>query len=90
MAFENIDLQRMQPMQHIHVPAIGGLDSISPKTQVQPGTLYECSNYEVDLESGYKLSDGITLYTNRGFTVPAKFISSVIDLGDSTADQMIS
>jgi len=86
MAFENIDLQRLQPAQHIHVPAIGGLDSISPKTQVQPGTLYDCLNYEVDLESGYKQSDGIALYTNRGFTVPAKFISSVIDLGDTTAD----
>ena len=47
------------------VPLTGGLDFISPKTQVNPGSLQECMNYEVARESGYSLSRGLMAYSGR-------------------------
>lgn len=47
------------------VPLTSGLDFISPKTQVNPGSLQECMNYEVARESGYSLSRGLMAYSGR-------------------------
>ena len=49
------------------IPAVGGLDLLSPKTQVNPGTLQECMNYEVAIESGYKLANGLMKFGGKAF-----------------------
>jgi len=49
------------------IPAVGGLDQLSPKTEINPGTLQECMNYEVSRETGYKIAEGIMKFAGTSF-----------------------
>lgn len=71
--YNSINVNLMQPDQHLHVPAISGLDSMSPKSAVQPGSLFECMNYEVALEAGYRQLDGLLEYTGNAWEIPTRF-----------------
>lgn len=65
--------------QHFHTPATGGVDRATPKSQVNPGTLADCLNYEAGLESGYQPLSGLLNYTGRGYTVPKTFLKATVD-----------
>lgn len=65
------------------IPAVGGLDLLSPKTQVNPGTLQECMNYEVSVESGYKLAEGLMKFGGKSFQA---FDAHLIATVDSTTN----
>ena len=60
------------------VPAIGGLDQLTPKTQVNPGTLQDCMNYEVSRESGYQLAEGIMKFGGKSFFALEKHLTANI------------
>jgi hypothetical protein len=47
--------------KHI-VPLVGGLDLVSPRFFVTPGTLADCLNYETYSVSGYSVVEGIQRY----------------------------
>ena len=47
--------------KHI-VPLVGGLDLVSPRFFVTPGTLADCLNYETYSISGYSVVEGIQRY----------------------------
>ena len=47
--------------KHI-IPLVGGLDLVSPRFFVTPGTLADCLNYETYSVSGYSVVDGFQRY----------------------------
>lgn len=58
----------------------GGLDLLSPAVAVAPGTLQDCWNYEVSINSGYTLSSGLMLWAGKTFSVFREWIDcSVIE-----------
>ena len=61
------------------VPAVGGLDQLSPKTEINPGTLAECMNYEVSRETGYKLAEGIMKFGGKSFGSFEEHIVAEVD-----------
>jgi len=76
--FRNINMDAFRSFENLHVPATGGLDIVSPKTLVTPGTLMECLNYEVVAEPGYKQCDGILQYVGKGEDVPKRYLKANI------------
>lgn len=44
-----------------YTPFEGGLDLITPATQVKPGRLLACQNYETPIQGGYRAVDGYSL-----------------------------
>lgn len=78
MPFRSYNPEQVQPLQHVHVPAAGGLDVVTAKSGVNPGSLAECLNYEVVTELGYKVCDGMLQYVGKGYTAPKRFLKAVI------------
>lgn len=68
------------------VAAIGGLDLLTPKTSVNPGTLQECINYEISRESGYKLADGMMRYAGKAYNTVKRPVCGDLDLGEYTTN----
>lgn len=62
----------------VTVPAIGGLDQLTPKTEVNPGSLQDCMNYEVARESGYALSKGIMNFSGRSLRATNTYLKGTI------------
>lgn len=62
----------------VTVPAIGGLDQLTPKTEVNPGSLQDCMNYEVSRESGYSLSKGIMSFSGRSLRATNTYLKGTI------------
>lgn len=63
----------------VTVPTIGGLDQLTPKTEVNPGTLQDCMNYEVARESGYKLASGIMKFGGKSFRSFEEHLVATVD-----------
>lgn len=61
------------------IPAVGGLDLLSPKTQVNSGTLQECMNYEVSVEAGYKLAEGLMKFGGKSFQAFDSHLVATVD-----------
>lgn len=51
--------------QIANIPLRGGLDFVTPKTQVAPGTLSECLNFEVADRLGYRRINGYVPYDGK-------------------------
>ena len=64
-------------------PCQGGMDLLSPSVAVPPGTLQDCWNYEVSINSGYTLASGIMLWAGKTFNVFREWIECPVvnDIG---------
>lgn len=66
------------------VPLNGGLDLVSPRFFVTPGTLQDCLNYETYSVSGYGVVDGIHRYDGAYPCYNRDWVVAVRDSGSGT------
>jgi len=76
--YRTINMNAFRTFEHLHVAANGGIDIVSAKTLVAPGTLSDSLNYEVASEPGYKLCDGVLQYVGKGFGVPKRYLRAQV------------
>ena len=68
-AYPYLNSENIAIKQDISFPALGGVDIVTDKLSVNPGTLQECMNYEVGTEPGYKSVDGMMRYRGRSYYI---------------------
>lgn len=73
-----------QPLQKRLVPLLGGLDLVSPRFFVNPGTLAECLNYETYSVSGYAVVDGFQRYDGTAPCYNRDWVVAVRATGSGT------
>jgi len=64
------DGRALEGKQVMTFPLEGGMDLITNKLTVSPGTLQECLNYEVDVKPGYTQLQGLVEYGLVDFHIP--------------------
>lgn len=66
------------------VPLTGGLDLITDKINVNPGTLQDCLNYEVGREQGYTRCEGLLEFVGRAYhTYRDKLYTATLTIASS-------
>lgn len=65
MTFRHIQTEALTQQTHAHVPAVGGVDKVTPKSLATPGTLFDCMNFEVGEELGYSVADGLFRWSGK-------------------------
>lgn len=55
----------IQPHRDFFFPLRGGLDQVTPHTEIHPGRMIECVNYEIAPSGGYKPIDGFERFDGR-------------------------
>jgi len=79
MSMMKASLDMFQKPLAVTVPTIGGLDQLTSKTEVNPGTLQDCMNYEVSRESGYKIANGIMKFGGKSFRAFEEHLVATVD-----------
>lgn len=65
MSTAPVDYQMFREFGAQPVACEGGLDFLTSKVSINPGSLQDCMNHEVGRESGYKIVDGLLRYSGK-------------------------